>query len=210
MGSPNVGKSVMFGNLTGTYVTVSNYPGTTVEVTRGHAAFGGRSYEVVDTPGMYSLLPLSEEERVARVILFDRRPTVVLHLVDAKNLERMLLFTVQLIETGLPVALVVNLLDEAEERGMTVDLAALRRDLGIPVVGTVGTTGRGMAELRELIAARRARRAGRPVPLPGAARGVHRVLHRAHQRAAAGPTIRSPGAPWRCCSCRTTRRRAGW
>ena len=61
VGSPNVGKSVMFGNLTGTYVTVSNYPGTTVEVTRGHADLGGRSYEVVDTPGMYSLLPLSEE-----------------------------------------------------------------------------------------------------------------------------------------------------
>ena len=152
VGSPNVGKSVMFGNLTGTYVTVSNYPGTTVEVTRGHADLGGRSYEVVDTPGMYSLLPLSEEERVARTILFDRRPAVVLHLVDAKNLERMLLFTVQLIETGLPVALVVNLLDEAEERGITVDLAALQRDLGIPVVGTVGTTGRGMAELRDLIA----------------------------------------------------------
>ena len=152
VGSPNVGKSVLFGNLTHTYVTVSNYPGTTVEITRGHADVGGRSYEVIDTPGMYSMLPLSEEERVGRDILFGRRPEVVLHVVDAKNLERMLIFTVQLIETGLPVALVVNLLDEAEARGLSVDIESLRRDLGIPVVGTVCPTGRGMAELRRVIA----------------------------------------------------------
>ncbi len=152
VGSPNVGKSVLFGNLTRTYVTVSNYPGTTVEVTRGHADVGGRSYDVIDTPGMYSMLPLSEEERVARDILFERRPEVVLHVVDAKNLGRMLIFTVQLIEAGLPVALVVNLLDEAEARGLTVDIESLRRDLGIPVVGTVCTAGRGMAELRKVIA----------------------------------------------------------
>jgi ferrous iron transport protein B len=138
----------MFANLTGVYVTVSNYPGTTVEVSRGVGEVAGRRYEVVDTPGMYSLLPLSEEERVARTILMEEKPDVVLHLVDAKNLERMLLLTFQLIEAGLPVMLVLNMMDEAEARGLRIDAEALERELGIPVVGTVCTTGRGMDKLR--------------------------------------------------------------
>ena len=153
VGTPNVGKSVMFGNLTGVYVTVSNYPGTTVEVSRGHGTVAGRRYEVVDTPGMYSLLPLSEEERVARGILMDERPDVVLHLVDAKNLDRMLQMTYQLIEAGLPVILVLNMMDEAEEMGLRIDAGVLAEELGIPVVPTVCPTRRGMDEVERLIAA---------------------------------------------------------
>jgi len=91
VGNPNTGKSVMFINLTGSYATVSNYPGTTVEVTRSRGEFEGVPFEVVDTPGMYSLFSITEEERVARSILLNERPDVVLQLVDAKNLERMLL-----------------------------------------------------------------------------------------------------------------------
>ncbi|KPK65441.1 MAG: iron transporter FeoB [Planctomycetes bacterium SM23_32] len=153
VGSPNVGKSVLFGNLTGIYVTVSNYPGTTVEVSRGAGRVGGRQYEVVDTPGMYSLLPLSEEEGVARSILMEAAPDVVIHVADAKNLRRMLLLTYQLIEAGLPLVLVLNMLDEAEARGLSIDARALEDELGVPVVGTVCTTGRGMDELRRRIAA---------------------------------------------------------
>lgn len=151
VGSPNVGKSVLFNALTGAYATVSNYPGTTVEVTRGQARLGGRQWEVLDTPGMYSLLPSTEEERVSQAILIQQRAQVVLHVVDAKNLERMLSLTLQLLEAGLPVILVLNLMDEAERRGITVNLQRLEQDLRIPVVATVAATGRGVKELREVI-----------------------------------------------------------
>ena len=152
VGNPNTGKSVMFNNLTGSYATVSNYPGTTVEVTRGRGEFEGIPFEVVDTPGMYSLFSITEEERVARSILLNERPDVVLQLVDAKNLERMLLMTFQLIEAGLPLVVVLNLLDEAEAAGIIIDLEMLSERLRVPVVGTVATSGRGMDELRKEIA----------------------------------------------------------
>ena len=152
VGNPNTGKSVMFNNLTGSYATVSNYPGTTVEVTRGRGEFEGIPFEVVDTPGMYSLFSITEEERVARSILLNERPDVVLQLVDAKNLERMLLMTFQLIEAGLPLVVVLNLLDEAEAAGISIDLEGLSERLRVPVVGTVATSGRGMDELRKEIA----------------------------------------------------------
>ena len=80
-----MGKSVLFHRLTGTYVTVSNYPGTTVEVFRGKGKLGGEIFEVMDTPGMHSFLPTTEEERVARSVLLKERPNMVLHVVDAKN-----------------------------------------------------------------------------------------------------------------------------
>ena len=153
VGNPNTGKSVMFNNLTGSYATVSNYPGTTVEVTRSRGEFDGIPFEVVDTPGMYSLYSITEEERVARSILLNERPDVVLQLVDAKNLERMLLMTFQLIEAGLPLVVVLNLMDEAESAGISIDLEGLSERLGVPVVGTVATSGRGMDELRQEIAA---------------------------------------------------------
>ena len=100
VGNPNVGKSVLFGALTGKYVVVSNYPGTTVEVTRGEVVLEGIKFEMVDTPGMYSLMPITEEERVARRILLTEKPDAILHVVDAKNLERMLSMTLQLLETA--------------------------------------------------------------------------------------------------------------
>ncbi len=151
VGSPNVGKSVLYGNLTKRYVTVSNYPGTTVEVTRGRGEIGGEEFEVIDTPGMYSLLPITEEERVARRILIDERPDIVLHVIDAKNLERMLPLTLQLIEAALPVIVVLNIMDEAARAGLEIDLKLLEKELRAPVVGTVGTTGEGIDELRERI-----------------------------------------------------------
>jgi ferrous iron transport protein B len=151
VGTPNVGKSVLFGNLTRHYVIVSNYPGTSVEVSRGKATIGDKTYEVVDTPGMYSLSVLSEEERVARRILIYEKPHIVIHVMDAKNLERMLTFTLQLIEAGLPAILVLNMMDEARISGVEIDIPLLEKELGIPVVGTVSTTGEGMNELLERI-----------------------------------------------------------
>jgi len=148
VGSPNVGKSLLFNRLTGTYVAVSNYPGTTVEVTRGKTKIGDREFEVIDTPGMYSLLPITEEERVARNILIEEKPDIVIHIVDAKNLERMLPLTLQLIEAKLPVVLVLNIIDEAEKIGMKINLQHLEKDLKLPVVATVSTTGRGIDILK--------------------------------------------------------------
>jgi ferrous iron transport protein B len=152
VGSPNVGKSVVFGNLTGKYVAVSNYPGTTVEVTRGKGKIGDREFEVTDTPGMYSLLSITEEERVARSMLLEECPEVVIQIADAKNIERMLHLTLQLIEAELPVVLDLNLMDEAERVGMKIDLEQLERELGIPVFATVATEGLGMDILKDRLA----------------------------------------------------------
>lgn len=151
VGSPNVGKSLLFNALTDSYATVSNYPGTSVEVCRGIAKVSDAYFEVIDTPGMYSLSPLTEEERVARRMLMQEKPDVVLHVVDAKNLERMLPLTLQLLEAGLPMILVLNIMDEAEKAGIEIDLVALEKMLGIPVVGTVSTWKKGIDDLRERI-----------------------------------------------------------
>jgi ferrous iron transport protein B len=148
VGNPNVGKSVLFNALTGAYVTVSNYPGTSVEVSRGSVSIDGQPWEVIDTPGMYSIHTITEEERVAREILLHESPDVVLHVLDARNLERMLAMTIQLIEAGLPVILVVNIMDEAERMGLTIDLKLLQQKLGIPVIGAATARKRGIDEIR--------------------------------------------------------------
>ena len=152
VGTPNVGKSVLFNALTGAYVTVSNYPGTTVEVSRGKGRLGEKQVGIVDTPGMYRLMPLTDEERVARDILLEERPDLVIHVTDAKNLERMLPMTLQLIEAGLPVILVANLMDEARRLGVQVDTQRLEAALGIPVIGTALALGQGTTELKNLLA----------------------------------------------------------
>jgi len=155
VGNPNVGKSVLFNALTGAYVTVSNYPGTSVEVSRGNATIGGETWQVIDTPGMYSIHTITEEERVAREILLNETPDVVVHVLDARNLERMLAMTIQLIEGDLPVILVVNIMDEAERMGLTIDLELLQQRLGIPVIGAATARKRGLDEIREAVAAYR-------------------------------------------------------
>lgn len=148
VGTPNVGKSVMFNNLTGEYAAVSNYPGTTVEVYRGKSRFGNEEFEIIDTPGMYSFLCITEEEKVARAILLEESPCVILHVIDAKNLERMIPLTLQLLEAGLPVILVLNIIDEARMLGITIDNARLEKELNIPVAATVSTTREGLDILR--------------------------------------------------------------
>ena len=152
VGNPNVGKSVVFNALTGAYTTVSNYPGTSVEVSRGFCTINDKRFEILDTPGMYSMMPITEEERVARSILLNEDPHAVIHVIDARNIERMLPMTLQLIEAGLPVILVVNILDEAKRLGMELDLEVLQEKLGIPVVGAVMKRRLGLDELRQAIA----------------------------------------------------------
>lgn len=149
IGNPNVGKSVIFGLLTGKYVTVSNYPGTTVEVTQGNISLDGKRLVLVDTPGVNSLVPMSEDEKVTRDILLTEAPAAVVQVGDAKNLKRTLLITLQLAEMGLPVVLDLNMIDEARDRGITIDTAVLRDRLGVDVVSTVAPQRKGIKELRE-------------------------------------------------------------
>jgi len=147
VGNPNVGKSVVFGFLTGKYAAVSNYPGTTVEVSSGIATLAGEQVEVIDTPGVNSLIPRSEDEEVTRAILFERRPRAVVQVIDAKNLGRGLIITSQLAELGLPVVMLLNMWDEATERGIAIDADRLSRALGVPVVSTVATVRRGLGAI---------------------------------------------------------------
>ena len=147
IGNPNVGKSLIFGRLTGSYVAVSNYPGTTVTIDTGKCKLNGKEYGVIDSPGMYSLIPITEEERVAKQLLLEESPRLIIHVIDARNIERMLPMTLQMIETGLPLLLVVNMMDEAEAAGIKVDCEELETTLGIPTVPVVATTCRGFPEL---------------------------------------------------------------
>ncbi len=147
MGNPNVGKSGIFSRLTGTRVITSNYPGTTVDVSRGKMRLSGTPVEVIDAPGTYSLTPTNPAEEVAAGIL--AQADLVVNVVDATNLERNLYLTLETLERGVPAAVALNLWDEAGHQGITIDVAALEALLGVPVVPTVGLSGQGIRELVE-------------------------------------------------------------
>lgn len=151
VGHPNVGKSLLFHLLTGRYVTVSNYPGTTVEWVQGNGVIGGTAYRVYDTPGVNSLHPMSEDERVARDILLHGPAAAVVQVSDAKNLGRTLFLTSQLAEFGLPLVLNLNLWDEALDRHIGIDTEKLSRALGIRVVPTIATQRYGTQALMNAI-----------------------------------------------------------
>ncbi|MGB9629605.1 MAG: FeoB small GTPase domain-containing protein, partial [Thermodesulfobacteriota bacterium] len=117
IGNPNVGKSVIFNYLTGKYVTVSNYPGTTVEVSTGALSVRGKKFQILDTPGVNSLIPMSEDEKVTRDILLKESKSFLIQVADTKNIRRGLLLSLQLLEMGLPFLLLLNMWDEAKSRG---------------------------------------------------------------------------------------------
>ncbi len=167
VGNPNVGKSVLFKNLTNRYVTVSNFPGTTVEVFRARASFDGRDVEVIDTPGINDLTPSSEDARVTQALLSQHESSTLIQVADAKNLRRSLLLTLQLAELGRPMVLVLNMTDELEERGGMVDTDRLSAILGVPVVSTVAIRNEGTDQLIEALAQARPPRLDGP-PLPEA------------------------------------------
>jgi ferrous iron transport protein B len=162
VGNPNVGKSVIFGRLTGRYVTVSNYPGTTVAVTRGRAQVGAEVCDIVDTPGVNALEgPLSEDEKVTRDLLRSGGAELVVQVADARNLRRALILTSQIADFKLPMILVLNMIDEARGRGVDIDAEGLAVELGIPVIEAVAPEGRGMGELRDALATAARPRAAR-------------------------------------------------
>ncbi len=167
VGNPNVGKSVLFKNLTNRYVTVSNFPGTTVEIVRAQANFNGRNIEVIDTPGLNDLSPVSDDARVTRALLDQTAQATLVQVADAKNLRRALLLTLQLaeLEHPRPMVLVLNMADELRARGGVIDVDRLSDMLGVPVVTTVAIQNEGTDALIGALAQARPPRLDR---LPGA------------------------------------------
>jgi ferrous iron transport protein B len=155
VGHPNVGKSVIFQRLTGQRVVVSNYPGTTVEVARG-AARALPGFTLIDTPGVIAFPPYSEDEQVTARLLLNEPIQAIVQVGDAKNLRRTLLLTLQLAEMGLPLVLALNMMDEAQARGVALDYAQISEALGAPVVPTTAIHGQGVDQLTQAVRSARA------------------------------------------------------
>ncbi|MEM0329219.1 MAG: ferrous iron transport protein B [Nitrososphaerota archaeon] len=146
-GQANVGKSVIFNQLTGLHQHIANWPGTTVDKAEGRLYYKGLLIDVVDLPGIYSLTHLSLEERISRDYIAKEKPDVVINVVDATALERHLIFTLQLIELGRPLVLVLNMMDLAEKYGIEINAEALEEELGVPVIATIATRGKGISRI---------------------------------------------------------------
>jgi ferrous iron transport protein B len=146
-GNPNTGKSSVFNAITGLKQHTGNWPGKTVTRAEGGYKFNGRRYKLVDLPGTYSLLSAAQDEEIARDFILFGRPDCTIVVTDATCLERNLNLVLQVLEISDQVVVCVNLMDEARRKGLEVDLRALGRDLGVPVVGTVARTGEGLGSL---------------------------------------------------------------
>ena len=142
VGNPNVGKSVFFNALTGIYVDVSNFPGTTVDIS--HGKFGGDL--VMDTPGVYGISSFNDEEKVARDVIL--AADIIVNVVDAVHLERDLFLTLQVIDTGIPMVIVLNMMDDVKRQGLKIDLKKLEAELGVPIIPAIAVKGIGVKELK--------------------------------------------------------------
>lgn len=151
-GNPNCGKTTIFNALTGANQYVGNWPGVTVEKKEGKLRFGGEEYNIVDLPGTYSLTAYSQDEVVARDFILKDKPDLVVDVVDATAIERNLYLTVQLLEMGTKLIIALNMIDEAEERGIEIDIKTLEAKLGVPIVPLVASRQRGINDLKAKIA----------------------------------------------------------
>lgn len=151
-GNPNAGKSTLFNALTGLHQHTGNWPGKTVEKREGLFTRGGLTLRIIDLPGAYSLSAFTPEEIITRDFILNARPSAVVNVLDATNLERNLYFTVQLLELGVPVLLALNMVDELPGQGLIVDAAALSQQLGVTVVPMSARRGEGVERLvREMM-----------------------------------------------------------
>jgi ferrous iron transport protein B len=147
IGNPNCGKTCLFNNLTGARQHVGNWPGVTVECKTGDFRHAGRAYDVLDLPGTYSMSAYSLEEDVVERCLTHEPPDIIINIVDSSNLERHLFLTAQLVELGVPMILVLNMMDEAAQHGLQINVRALGELLGLPVVPMVARRNQGTREL---------------------------------------------------------------
>ncbi len=146
-GNPNTGKSTVFNALTGLRQHTGNWPGKTVTRAEGAFRYAGKRFKLVDLPGTYSLLATSEDEEIARDFVLFGQPDVTVIVLDAAHLERNLNLALQVLEITDRVVVALNLMDEAERRGLRVDARRLARELGVPVVPLVARRGQGIPEL---------------------------------------------------------------
>ena len=151
-GNPNSGKTTLFNELTGARQHVGNYPGVTVEKKQGTCVSDLGKFNIVDLPGTYSLTAYSLEEVVARDFLVNEKPSMIVNIVDASNLERNLYLSVQFMEMGIPVTIALNMMDVAKKRGIKIDIEKLSKLLNVPVVPTIARSGEGKKELLQTIA----------------------------------------------------------
>ncbi len=147
VGNPNSGKTTMFNEITGSTQYVGNWPGVTVEKKEGRARKFKEDIKIIDLPGIYSLSPYSLEEIIARDYLVDEKPDVVINIVDASNIERNLYLTTELLELGLPIVVALNMMDIVSSKGDQIDIAKLTKDLGIPIVPTSASKGKGIEDV---------------------------------------------------------------
>jgi len=192
VGNPNVGKSVIFNQLTGAHQIIGNWPGKTTGVARGQLKFEDVEYDIADLPGTYSISSEIAEEREVREYLDKARPDVIVNIVDANFLERNLALTLELITMRIPMIVAVNLMDQAEKNGISIDFDGLRDLLGIPVIPTAGLTGRGIPEmLREIrrIAGKEIRRIEKPFHTPVIAETIEKVRSAIERYFPESPTL---------------------
>ena len=149
-GNANVGKSVIFNQLTGLHQHIGNWPGKTVEKAEGTLHYKGHTIDFVDLPGIYSLSTFSMEELVSREYIATEKPDLVINVVDASLLERNLFFTLQLLELETPLLVALNQIDMAEKKGIVIDTKKAEQILGVPVVPTVAVSGKGITEMLDL------------------------------------------------------------
>ncbi len=153
-GQPNCGKSSMFNTLTGSVGRVGNYPGITVECMEGTYKFKDNGkLRIVDLPGTYSLTSYSVEESVARKVIIDEQPDILICMLDATTLERSLYLAIQLMELGIPIVIGLNMMDEVRKKGIILDSQKLSQILNVPVVECVARKGEGKHELANQVLA---------------------------------------------------------
>jgi ferrous iron transport protein B len=147
VGNPNSGKTTVFNALTGSNQHVGNWPGVTVEKKEGKFKYKDTEYTVVDLPGTYSLGAYSEDEIIARDYILKGKPDVVINVVDATNIERNLYLTTQLMGMGVNVVIALNMMDEAKQKQIQIDLEKLSNNLGISIVPTIASKSSGLSDL---------------------------------------------------------------